>query len=145
MNLSPVSRRVRAPLLVLLMVCTGLLAACGTLPGAQLKPDPVTEYGAAIRWNEFERASAFLDPAATLPPLTDLERERMKQIEVTGYEVKSQHPLPDGGMAQEVEIRVVNKHTQLERKFIDHQVWRYDAAAKGYVLSSGLPDFGAER
>jgi hypothetical protein len=145
MNLSPVSRRVRAPLLVLLAASAGLLAACGSLPGAQLQPDPVTEYGAAIRWNEFERASAFLDPVAQLPPLTDLERERIKQLQVTGYEVKSQHPLPDGGMAQEVEIRVVNKHTQLERTITDHQVWRYDAAAKGYVLSSGLPDFGAER
>jgi hypothetical protein len=145
MNLSPVSRRVRASLLVLLAASAGLLAACGSLPGAQLKPDPVTEYGAAIRWNEFERASAFLDPVAQLPPLTDLERERIKQLQVTGYEVKSQHPLPDGGMAQEVEIRVVNKHTQLERTITDHQVWRYDAAAKGYVLSSGLPDFGAER
>ena len=142
MNAIALFRRVRTPLLLLALAATA--AGCA-LPSAQLKPDPITEYGAAVRWNEFERASGFLDPAANLPPLTDLERERIKQLQVTGYEVKSQHPLPDGGMAQEVEIRVVNKHTQLERIVKDHQVWRYDAALKGYVLSSGLPDFGAEQ
>jgi hypothetical protein len=143
MNAIALSRRVRTPLLLLALAAAA--AGCGSLPSAQLKPDPIIEYGAAVRWNEFERASTFLDPAANLPPLTDLERERIKQLQVTGYEVKAQHPLPEGGMAQEVEIRVVNKHTQLERIVTDHQVWRFDAAAKAYVLSSGLPDFGAER
>ena len=143
MNAIAIFRRIRSPILPFALAAT--LAGCGALPGAQVKPDPLIEYGAAVRWGEFDRASGFLDPAANLPPLTDLERERIKQLQVTGYEVKSQHQLADGFMAQEVEIRVVNKHTQLERIVTDHQVWRYDAAAKGYVLTSGLPDFGAER
>lgn len=145
MNAIALSRRFRAPLSVVVLALAAAAAGCSSLSGAQLKPDPVEEYGVAVRWNEFDRASAYLDPAANLPPLTDLERERIKQLEVTGYEVKSQHPLPDGGMAQVVDIRVVNKHTQIERIVTDHQVWRFDPAAKGYVLSSGLPDFGAEQ
>lgn len=124
------------------LACLGLAACDATLGGTRSRGDELTEYGAAIRWNEFDRALLFVDPAqASATTLTDLERERFKQLQVTGYEVKSTRDTADGGREQDVEIRVVNRNTQSERSIIDHQRWRWDAAAKRYLLTSGLPDF----
>ena len=129
----------------LLLIClTLVLVGCpdGT---RQVKPDNIlSDYGAAIRWNEFDKAIAFLDPELReKSPLSDLERERFKQIQVTGYEVKSREADADGNLVQTVEIRLINRNTQIERSFIDHQTWRRDVAGKRYWLTSGLPDFSA--
>jgi hypothetical protein len=42
-----------------------------------------------------------------------------------------------------VEIRLVNRNTQVERTLTDHQRWTYDPVAKRWWLVSGLPDFDA--
>ena len=102
----------------------------------------LTDYGVAVRWSEFDKAQTYLDPAQRdAQPLTDLERERFKQIQVTGYEVKDRDVAADGSVEQTVEIRLVNRNTQIERSVIDHQRWRYDPATKRLWLTSGLPDF----
>ena len=113
---------------LLLLLSLLVLAGCpnGTRPP---KPDSLlTDYGVAIRWNEFDDA-------------LDFERERFKQIQVTGYEVKDRDVAADGSVEQTVEIRLVNRNTQIERSVIDHQRWRYDPATKRLWLTSGLPDF----
>ena len=132
--------------LVLLLVALALLllAACGGTAAKKPKVDAMTEYGTAIRWGEFDAALGYVDPTGVGgSALTDLERERFKQLQVTGYDVKATRTLPDGGMEQDVEIRVVNRNTQRERAIMDHQRWRWDPAAKRFWLVSGLPDFGS--
>lgn len=131
-----------------LLVCSLLLfvAACSGLP-SKLNPrdDALTEYGVALRWNEFDQALAFIDPAVRLrQPMSDLERERLKQIQITGYEVKSSLSTADGSIEQTAEIRLISKNTQIERIVSDHQVWRWDAESKRFWLTSGLPDFSAQ-
>ena len=126
-----------------------VLLAVTACSGAPSKLNPrdaaLTEYGAALRWNEFDRALAFVDPEVRLSqPMTDLERERLKQIQVTGYEVKSSQPNEDGSISQVVEIRLISKNTQVERVLTDRQAWRWDAASKHFWLTSGLPDFNPE-
>jgi hypothetical protein len=107
--------------------------------------EALESYAMAIRWSEFADGWAHVDPVLRqMQPLTELEMERFKQIQVTGYNLKSRVPTPDGGLAQTVEIRLINKNTQLERTIVDHQSWRWDAAAKRYWLTSGLPDFTAQ-
>ena len=120
-----------------------MLASCAMAPSAMNpQDDALDQYGIAIRWNEFADAWAFVDPALRqLQPLTELEMERFKQIQVTGYDLKGRAPTPDGGLGQTVEIRLINRNTQIERTIVDHQSWRWDAAAKRYWLTSGLPDF----
>ena len=128
-------------LLACLLLCG--LVACTAAP-SKLNPRDaaLTEYGFALRWSEFDQAMAFLDPQVRLQhPLSDLEKERLKQIQVTGYEVKDRHASSDGGLEQTVEIRLINRNTQLERSITDHQAWRWDAEGKRYWLTSGLPDF----
>ena len=130
----------------LLLACLALAACDATMGGSRARSDAMTEYGAAVRWNEFERAMTFLDPAEVAAhPFTDLERERLKQLQVTGYMVKASRQDDAGGLEQDVEIRVVNRNTQRERIMMDHQRWRWDAEAKRYWLQSGLPDFTAEQ
>ena len=103
-----------------------------------------SKYSSAIRWNEFEMAWGYVDPEYRKEhPLSDLEKQRFKQIQVTGYEEKSQDFLEDGGVEVNVEIRLINRNTQAERVIMDTQIWRWDAIAKRWWLSTGLPDFSA--
>lgn len=126
-------------------LCLLLLAACGTTSTRNPMQMALGEYAAAIRWNEFSRAEEFLDPLyRESHALSDLERERLKLIQVTGYEVKRSALEGEGVLEQEVEIRVVGRLTQEERRVLDHQRWRYDEAGKRWWLMTGLPDFGKE-
>ena len=122
-----------------------LLAACAGMSPAKMmrqNDNTLSDYGAAIRWNEFDAAQGFMD-AATLEEhsLTDLERERFKQIQVTGYDVKHKLVAPDGSIDQTVEIRLISRNTQVERTVTDQQHWRWDAPTRRFLLTSGLPDF----
>jgi len=102
-------------------------------------------YGAAIRWNEFEMAWSHVDPVYRKQnPLTSLDKERFKQIQITGYDEKTMDTLEDGTIEQEVEIHLINRNTQTERIISDTQIWRWDPASKRWWLSSGLPDFTAK-
>jgi hypothetical protein len=132
----------RALPVLLLAFVLALLAACGGTGGTK-RTDAMTEYAAAVRWNDFDAAWAFVDPAVRVErPLSDVERERFRQIQVTGYDLRSRTVSPDGLLLEQVvEIRLVNRHTQVERVMTDHQRWTYDAEAKRWWLTSGLPDF----
>ena len=128
------------------LVLLALLAACA---GEAKKTDPFDKilagYSAAIRWSEWDEAIEFVDPVERArQPLTDLERERFKLIQVTSYEVKRKRMTPEGTFEQVVEIRLISKNTQRERMITDHQVWTWDDVAKRFWLSSGLPDFTAQ-
>jgi hypothetical protein len=104
-----------------------------------------SQYASAIRWNEFEMAWGHIDPAYRKEnPLSDLEKERLKQIQVTGYTEKTQDYLADGSIEQTVEIRLINRNTQAERKVFDTQIWRWDEKVKRWWLTTGLPDFTAK-
>jgi hypothetical protein len=128
----------RLPLLMVLLA----LAGCPDTSRKSSADNLLTDYGVAIRWNEFDKALDYLDPAQReAQPLTDLERERFKQVQVTGYEVKDRRVAADGSVEQAVEIRLVNRNTQRERSFVDHQAWRFDPVARRLWLTSGLPDF----
>lgn len=124
---------------LVLLAC--LLAGCPAPTRAPTTENLLADYASAIRWNDFDKAVDFIDPALReSTPLTDLERERFKQVQVTGYEVKDRDIAPDGSLVQVVEIRLVNRNTQLERTFTDRQSWRFDPASRRVWLTSGLPD-----
>ncbi|MGH8030234.1 MAG: hypothetical protein ACREO3_09895 [Arenimonas sp.] len=135
----------RRALTALILACVlALLVACAASAGGTKRTDAMTEYAAAVRWNDFDKAWDFIDPAVRAEkPLSDLERERFRQIQVTAYDVRNRTITPDGlVLEQTVEIRLVNRNTQVERSLTDHQRWAYDPIAKIWWLTSGLPDFG---
>ena len=126
---------------IALLALLALVSACGTTSAQNARQSALSEYGAAIRWGEFDRAQEFVDPIHREEhPITELDRERFKLIQVSGYEVKHATATADG-LQQTVEIRVINKLTQSERTLTDRQTWRWDEAGKRLWPMSGLPDF----
>ena len=135
-------------ILVLLLAATFFLISTSGVDAASKRAQAKLletvqfKYASAIRWSEFEMAWGHLDPIyRDKNPLSDLEKERFKQIQVTGYDKKTQDFLPDGSMEQSVEIRLINRNTQAERIVMDVQIWRWDEKAKRWWLTTGLPSF----
>ncbi len=132
--------RVLAPVLALLLV-----AACGSTGGQRSPRDEALySYVSAVRWSDFDAALTFVDPETLrAKPMTSIESERYKQFQVSGYDVKSSREPAEGLYEQEVELRLVNRNTQVERTVTDRQRWRWDPEAKRWWLVSGLPNLDA--
>jgi hypothetical protein len=138
--------KIPAPRLILLLLVL-LLAACAAVdPKSSASDDTLYSYVSAVRWSDFDAAVGFIDPLTLAAnPISDIERERYRQFQVTGYEVRSVKPISPEEFEQVVEIRVVNRNTQVEKVLTDNQHWRWDAEAKRWWLVSGLPRLDARR
>ena len=126
---------------VLALLLLVLLTACGSMGGQRSPRDQMLyHYVSAIRWSDFDKAVAFIDPKVLEErPVTSFDLERYKQFQVSGYDVRSGTEPAEGEYEQVVEIRFVNRHTQVEKIVTDRQHWRYDAEAKRWWLTTGLP------
>jgi hypothetical protein len=136
-----------AVLLLLVSACDGVSAKSGKVGSRffnKMRDLALYDYASTIHWSEFDKSVAFLDPQWLAEhPLTKLDMDRYKQIHITGYDVRTTETQPDGGFDQVVEIRLINVNTQVERQITDHQHWRWDAKAKHWWLTTGLPDITA--
>jgi len=142
-DLPPMPRRVA---LLLALGCL-LLTACAGGPGtrAEALDRALYAYSAAIRWNQFEVAAESIDPATLArQPLTAFELERLQQNRITGYQVIASRPSTDGGVVREVELRIVNIHTQVERVLRVRETWRWDDASRRWLQTEGLPRFARD-
>jgi hypothetical protein len=125
-----------------------LLAGCGL---DSLKPSAARaldltfyEFSSDLRWGDFDAAYAFVDPKTKIEhPLSDLERARFKQVEVSGYNVVSRAD-GDGIVDQQVQLGLINRNTQIPRNIVYHEHWRWDATVKKWWLVSGLPDIAPQ-
>ena len=100
------------------------------------------EYGGAVRWSDWDMAWQFVDPAArTSSLMTDQERERLKQIKVTGYEVRTASRSADGTHRAEGRDPLGRPAHPGRAHDPDRQIWRTDDDGKHWWLTSGLPDF----
>ncbi len=98
-------------------------------------------YVAAVRWSDFEAAEGFIDPAYwRAHPLTDLQRERYKQVQVSNYRERSSGIAADGAVERRVEMGVINRNTLAERTVMVTERWRWDPDAKRWWQAQGLPD-----
>jgi hypothetical protein len=100
-------------------------------------------WSAAIRWGDFEGAWNMVDPAyRTANPMSDLQFERYQHVRVSHYRELASRP-GESEALREIEIGVTNRHTMTERtqRYTEH--WRYDAEAKSWWITNGLPDFWA--
>lgn len=101
---------------------------------------------AAVRWGEFEQAWQLVDPAyRQAHPMTELEFERYRQVQISGYGERSRGLAENGDALRDVELRVINKHTMAERTLRYRERWRWDPEAKRWWLAGGLPDLWADR
>jgi hypothetical protein len=95
-----------------------------------------------VRWNDFEGAVNLIDPdkRAALTP-TPLQMERYRQVQISGYrDIGSDVDMEAGTAVRDIDIGVVNRHTQAERTVRYRERWRWDAKAGVWWITSGLPD-----
>ena len=98
-------------------------------------------WSSAVRWSDFEGAERFIDPAYwQAHPLTDLQRERYRQVQVSNYRERSTSVAADGAIERRVEMGVINRNTLAERTVMVTERWRWDPEAKRWWQAQGLPD-----
>ena len=133
----PAMRKLYVLLLSSLMLA---LAACGTLGHPPV--DMVGDFGNAVRWSDWDAAWKYLDPATIRSTvLPGDEQDRLANIKVTGYNVRSSEPQENGTLLQLVDIHYVDINTQVERVSHSRQIWRTDDGGKHWWLTTGLPLF----
>jgi hypothetical protein len=132
---------IRLRLLLASLLAFAALSGCATQQHSRdLLRESLFQYEGAIRWSRFDAAANFLDPEQLeRRPLSALDMQRYEQVQVTGYKVLGSTTPAEGELLQQVEIRVINRHTQTERTLVDAQRWRYDEEQRRWWLTSGLP------
>ena len=130
-------RKITSLLLVAVFL---LLSACSSM--SHPKVDMMAEFGNAIRWSDWDAAWSFIDPATRKSlVLPGEEQDRLHDIKVTGYQVRTSEPQPDGTIMQMVDIHFVDQATQVERVVHSRQVWRTDDGGDHWWLTTGMPEF----
>ena len=126
----------------LLLLLAALLAGCASSGQVNALDKMQYAYSAAIRWGDFEGAWLLVDPRyREAHPMSEMEFERYKQVQISGYRDLGAQTTPDGLAMREIEIGVINRHTLAERSTRYTERWRYDLEAKTWWLTVGLPDF----
>ena len=127
---------------IALLLVAGGVQAEGPSRSQRNKLVPTQDaYVAAVRWGDFEKAEGFIDPLYLQQhPLTDLQRERYRQLQVSSYRERSAGVGADGSIERRVEMGVINRNTQAERTVLVTERWRWDPEAKRWWQMQGLPD-----
>ena len=129
---------------LLLALVLSACATAGKIDRNQALQQAQYAYSAAIRWGDFEGAFNMVDPKLRAAhPLTDLEIERYKQLQVSGYHDIGSEVLADTA-SREIQIGVINRNTLVERQVRYTERWHYDATVKTWWLAVGLPDLSAQ-
>ncbi|MDB6163806.1 MAG: hypothetical protein JWL98_1238 [Xanthomonadaceae bacterium] len=130
----------KIPMLLPLILSLCGCAATGKMDRNHELQQEQYAYSAAIRWGDFEGAWNMVDAAyRTAHPMTELDFERYKQLEVSGYHDLGSQVTADTA-AREVQIGVINRNTLVERQVRYTERWRYDPTTKSWWLTTGLPD-----
>ncbi|PJK14707.1 hypothetical protein CO613_04320 [Lysobacteraceae bacterium NML07-0707] len=128
-------------ILVPILLAIGLAACASSGNQTSALERAQYAYSAAIRWGDLDGAWSQLAPELRARgEMSEIERNRWKQIQITSYRVLSSEATADGGAVRMIEIGVANRHTMSERQLRYQEVWRWDVASKTWFLTSGLPD-----
>jgi hypothetical protein len=129
----------------LAMVSLSLVACDEVRPSMEHSREmTLQEFSSDIRWSDFDTAYNLVDPKYKIEhPMTDLERERYRQIEISSYEVDSSS-VGTETYDQQVRLEIINRHTQIPRTMTYHEHWRWDAELKKWWLTTGLPEINSQ-
>ena len=96
-------------------------------------------YELAIRWSDFERASAFLENQEN--PALPAQIERLKQFQVTSYEVRQLLPSKDKSQVIVfANVQYFKKSGLIVKNYSHRQLWKYNSEKENWFLTSGLPE-----
>lgn len=123
-----------------------LLAGCAGNKRNDSLTATLNAYQSTVRWGSFQRALEFVSPEyREAHPLGAIDQARYQQVRVVGYdEGGGPVAVADGEVRQAVKIGLVNVHTQRERFVLDQQIWKWDADAGRWWLTTGLPDIATD-
>ncbi len=128
-------------LLALLLLAVFAAAPAFAAKKEKQLQESMDAYATALRWSNFDQAQQFVDPVyRQAHPLSGLELQRYAQLEISGYGDQGMVQAPDGDVVRNVELRVINRHTQVERIVHCVERWHYDADAGRWWQIGGLPD-----
>jgi len=122
------------------------LAGCASMGNEGNELDKAQyAWSGAIRWGDFEGAMNLMDPKLRDEhPPTSVELERYKQVQISAYrDVGASSDFKGGTAVRDIEIGVINRHTQAERSVRYREQWRWDPEARTWWLTTGLPDLWA--
>lgn len=127
------------PFLLLVLLLMGTAVAG---PAQRALPVAQDAWSGAIRWGDFEGAVNLLDPelrAAQTPG--SIEMARYRQVQISSYrDLGASVDYKAGRAVRDVEIGVINRNTLAERTVRYRETWRWDARAKTWWITSGMPD-----
>ena len=134
------------PALRLLALLFGLCIAVSATAGGRSKANALEKaqyaYSAALRWGDIRGAWAQQDPAwRGTHLLSDFDLARYQQLQVTSYRVIDSAADDAGDAVRTIEIGLANRNTMAARTAVYRETWHYDATAKTWWVTSGLPDF----
>lgn len=131
-----------AALLLTLLACVLLATSCASGGGkGEALQRAQYSWSAAIRWGDFEGAWNLVDPDyREQHPMTDLEFERYRHIQVAHYRDGAAQTSGDN-VVRDIDIGVINRHTMAERGMRYRETWRWDEEARTWWITGGLPDF----
>lgn len=130
--------------LLLLVAATLLVAGCATQGRDRALHQAQYAWSAAIRWGDFDGALSLVDPAwREAHPLSDLERERFAQVQISAYRDVGASVQGDTA-TRTIQVGVVNRHTLRERQLRHTERWRWDPVAETWWVANGLPDLWEE-
>jgi len=135
--------RLPAAFLATGLLALSLLAGCASTGRDDALREAQYAWSAAIRWGDFDGAWQLVDPEwREAHPLTELERARYEQVQISFYRDGAQRA--DGDTVQRaVDIGVINRHTLEERQLRYTEQWRWDPEAEAWWIADGLPDLWA--
>ena len=128
---------------ILLLFVTLVLVSCN---GGNIKrqvsglDDAIKEYNKSLRWSMFEN----LDAYNRSPDGKDIHvnRDAMKNIRITGYEITEKTVNPDATKAVvKGEISYYNNEYGVLKTIPFEQQWWYDIGMKHWFTDSALPAF----
>lgn len=127
------------PYIILIAVLAAGCASVSKLRRMDQFEQTAHAYELAIRWSDFERASAFLKDQEN--PALPAQIAHLMQYQVTAYEVKQF--LPSADKSQVIvfaNVQYFKKSGLIVKNFSHRQLWKYDNEAENWFLISGLPD-----
>ncbi|GAB3344980.1 hypothetical protein [Lysobacter tyrosinilyticus] len=125
------------------LLCLLALTSCASAAGKSNKLDQAQyAWSGAIRWGDFEGAMNLIDPKVREKlDMTSLQLERYKQVQISFYrDIGTSTDIKAGKSVRDIEIGVINRHTMAERTVRYREIWRWDAEAKTWWITSELPD-----
>ena len=128
---------------ILLILFALVLVSCNSgniKHQASTLEDAITEYNKSLRWSMFNNLDAYnRSPEGKQMPI---DRDAMKNIRITGYEVTEKEINEDVTKAVvKGDISYYNNEYGVLKKIPFEQQWWYDTGLKHWFTESALPDF----